>query len=510
MGAPLEWGVGREAAVRTRCRSAGGEGVGPVVPVAAAAPVMAGQDRAAATLAAVGAAAGTAGGDRRPLHWLVPPEREEWPSSCTEAQRALCSELGRVAVDRTILTAVANSNIAHDRYLGQYVDLVQRANISNLLLCALDNKTAVFLRKRGAAHYIRRMVTRTGADSSTTDNHATSALKFEVLHELLSLGVSVLLTDVDVPIFQNPFLSLVGDSDVENMSDGWDDRSVYGFVHTLPMSDGHGTLRSLRYETRNSGLLYVSATHEGLRLVDILRRRLAREDVWDQSAWNQETFRLAYGALQSAAVSVRVMNYLCVLNTKVLFKHLRHEPELGDPIRHLPAMAHMNYHPEKEPRMAATVAFYGSRDLAALSPWNGGEGRNSGGCVGKVGVMTNSMPPLTPAELRAHTLASSMVQSGGAWGWGPNHSALRGPVRFLPNGTLQSPWGSGSWGSVPSQWRKDSLHVVLPARSGTANETYLLMFLSEKWAFVAVRCSDEQVTYGRLLADPIPEKRLVW
>ena len=59
-----------------------------------------------------------------------------------------------------------------------------------------------------------------GADSSTTDNHATSGLKFEILYELLSLGVSVLLTDIDVPIFQDPFLILVRDSDVENMSDG--------------------------------------------------------------------------------------------------------------------------------------------------------------------------------------------------------------------------------------------------------------------------------------------------
>ena len=41
-----------------------------------------------------------------------------------------------------------------------------------------------------------------GADSSSTDNHATSALKFEVLYELLTIGVSVLLTDVDVPILQ--------------------------------------------------------------------------------------------------------------------------------------------------------------------------------------------------------------------------------------------------------------------------------------------------------------------
>ena len=49
--------------------------------------------------------------------------------------------------------------------------------------------------------------------------------------------------------FQDPFLALYGDADVENMSDGWDDDSVDGHTHELPMAvdDAHGPLRSLRY-----------------------------------------------------------------------------------------------------------------------------------------------------------------------------------------------------------------------------------------------------------------------
>ena len=72
------------------------------------------------------------------------------------------------------------------------------------------------------------------------------------------------------------------------------------------------------------------------------------------------------------------------------------------------------------------------------------------------------------------------------------------------NGTFESPFYPGTWGQVPGPWRKDAVHVQL------GDETYLVMFLSEKWSFVAVRCRDEQVSYGRLDADPIPEKRLVW
>jgi len=36
------------------------------------------------------------------------------------------------------------------------------------------------------------------------------------------------------------------------------------------------------------------------------------------------------------------------------------------------------------------------------------------------------------------------------------------------------------------------------------------MFLSEKWAFVAVRCSDEQVSHGKLQAETVPQQRLVF
>ena len=163
MGAALEWGDARRAAVATRCNGKlAREGSRPAA---------------------------------RPLHWLVQPDASSWPVNCEPDSRELCAAVRRVAVNRTVMVAVANQRIAHDQYLGKYVDLVRDAGVRNLLICALDNKTAGFLEARGVSWYLRRLRTRTGADSSSTDNHATSALKFEVLHELLIIGVSVLLTD---------------------------------------------------------------------------------------------------------------------------------------------------------------------------------------------------------------------------------------------------------------------------------------------------------------------------
>lgn len=53
------------------------------------------------------------------------------------------------------------------------------------------------------------------------------------------------------------------------------------------------------------------------------------------------------------------------------------------------------------------------------------------------------------------------------------------------------------------------LTLRLPRRPCTGDQTYLLMFLSEKWAFTAVRCSDEEVSFGQL-AGQTPRDRLVW
>ena len=299
------------------------------------------------------------------------------------------------------------------------------------------------------------------------------------------------------------------------MSDGWDEDSAYGYIHELPLPASLGSpagqgragqgsaaaepLRSVRLAARNSGLFYLSATHEAMRLMRTLAARMASEDVWDQSAYNMEIFRPAYGLYASAGVSVRTMNFLCFCNTKVLFKYMRHDTQLINPARHRPVSVHINYHPEKEARMRSVSRFYHEHDATALDRWNGGEGLRTGTCRGKVGVQLPTMPALTSSTLTSHILAANVVKADEAWTW----DGL-GPMRFESSGRLTSPWGEGTWGTVPSPWRKDSLHVKLGGR------TYLLMFLSEKWAFVAVRCEDEAVSYGRLERSDVPTKRLVF
>jgi len=219
--------------------------------------------------------------------------------------------------------------------------------------------------------------------------------------------------------------------------------------------------------------------------------------VWDQSAYNQEMFRVAHSERHTAGVSSRVMNHLCFMNTKALFKHMRYDKALMQ--HHRPVSVHVNYHPEKEARMVSIKQYYHEGVRTALDKWNGGEGHATQGCRDKVGVHQNQMSAMTLGELEKHTLARNVLAANEEWVW-----RERGPCRFESLGKFVSPWGDGTWGSVPSPWRKDSLHVTL------SGETYLLMFLSEKWSFVALRCSDEEVSFGQLRRLDVPSRRLVW
>lgn len=155
-----------------------------------------------------------------------------------------------------VLAAVSNKNILP--MLGTFLAGVSKASIRNVVVVALDDTTATFARSKGAHVYLRKLVARGGS----TDNHATSGLKFAVLREFIAVGCSVLLSDVDVlwvhrtrshPALapfgkwpshtrsiwqvppqtcrtwqvQNPFTlpSIHRDVDVEGMTDGWDGRA---------------------------------------------------------------------------------------------------------------------------------------------------------------------------------------------------------------------------------------------------------------------------------------------
>lgn len=195
---------------------------------------------------------------------------------------------------------------------------------------------------------------RTPRRSSGLRSHPPRPAPRRYVKEILTIGCSVLMSDIDVVYLQNPFRFLHHDADIEGTTDGWDDGSAYGWLETLddPSLGLAGRFRpAMRITAWNSGLWYARATAASLRLMSILSHRMATEDkTWDQAAFGEEVARPARDDHLAAGITKRALNHWCFCNSKTVFRRIRVEPRFAD---HVPVVVHANYHQPKEPRMRA-------------------------------------------------------------------------------------------------------------------------------------------------------------
>ena len=216
------------------------------------------------------------------LDWIVPRDAS-FPTNCdrpSEGIPELCDALRRVAINREVLVPVCDSNVMSQLEL--FLQATSRAGVTNVLVIALDQILANRLKQLGVAYWLR-------ADSAK-GSHKISAQKFKLIGALLSVGASVLVSDIDVIYVQDPFRFLHRDSDVEGTTDGWDAATAYGWteqVNDAPIGWAANTYthRSTAY---NSGLWFIQATLGGQRLLKLLAHRMATETTWDQTAYNEE------------------------------------------------------------------------------------------------------------------------------------------------------------------------------------------------------------------------------
>jgi len=404
----------------------------------------------------------------RPLNHVVKADDAQWPhpQACAEdeGRGRLCEVLKKVAINREVLAAVSNKNIFH--MLNLFVNGIKAANVSNAMVVALDDATDSWLAERNVPRYVKKLVSRTGS----TDNHATSGLKFKILVDFLSVGCSVLLSDVDVIWLADPFLYIYRDSDVEGMTDGWDEPTSYGYDY------GSGAVRVF---ARNSGMFYLSATHESNEMMKRLARRMESEGTWDQTAYNEEQFYPAHGTHATVGVTSRVMNYLCNLNSKTFFRFVREDKDLLHGYR--PLSLHVNYHPEKPQRMVDLHAWYHGgesklEDKAGIYKWNGGEGsRLATECKAAV----RPGPPQATKPLIQQVLLAQKAEWGGIkW------------IEFGADGTLNTPWGKGKWGDASSHKRPNTLYAEF------IGVMHLLSFTGS--TYESTRCSDGEHVRGSL------------
>ncbi|CAK9859840.1 unnamed protein product [Sphagnum jensenii] len=274
----------------------------------------------------------------------------------------LAKLLQDVAINKELIVGISNNNVRS--MLQVWFESIQRVGVTNYLVVALDDEIAQFCKDHKVPVY-RRDATISKAQANTGDNHAISGLKFHLLREFLVLGYSVLLSDVDILYFQNPFSYLQRDCDVESMTDGYDNATAYGY-DDVSDDQSMGWARyahTMRIWVFNSGLFYIRPTVPSIELLDRVTDRLSKEKAWDQAVFNEELFYPSHPGYEGLHASRRVLDYLLFLNSKMVFKILRKQ---GNFAQYKPVTIHVNYHPDKYDRMVALIDYFVNGKTDAL------------------------------------------------------------------------------------------------------------------------------------------------
>jgi hypothetical protein len=281
----------------------------------------------------------------------------------------LAKILEKVAVKREIIVALANSNVKE--MLQVWFTNIKRVGISNYLVVALDDEISKFCESNQVPFYKRDPDDGIDTIGKQGGNHAVSGLKFRILREFLQLGYSVLLSDVDIVYLQNPFDHLYRDSDVESMSDGHNNMTAYGYndVFDEPAMGWARYAHTMRIWVYNSGFFYIRPTIPSIELLDRVAARLSKENAWDQAVFNEELYFPSHPGYDGLHAARRTMDIYLFMNSKILFKTVRNDANLS---KLKPVIVHVNYHPDKLPRMKAVIEYYVNGKQDALKPFPDG------------------------------------------------------------------------------------------------------------------------------------------
>ncbi|XP_006341913.1 arabinosyltransferase RRA3-like [Solanum tuberosum] len=280
----------------------------------------------------------------------------------------LAKLLAEIAVGKEVIVALANSNVKS--MLEVWFNSIKKVGIPNYLVVALDDTIVEFCKENDVPVYKRDPDENVDFIGKSGGNHAVSGLKFRILREFLQLGYGVLLSDVDIVYLQNPFDHLYRDSDVESMSDGHNNMTAYGYndVFDEPSMGWARYAHTMRIWVYNSGFFYIRPTIPSIELLDRVADRLTTQpNSWDQAVFNEELAFPSHPGYVGLYASRRTMDIYLFMNSKVLFKTVRKDANLK---KLKPVIVHVNYHPDKFPRMKAVVEYYvnGKQDALDAFP----------------------------------------------------------------------------------------------------------------------------------------------
>ncbi|KAK2660491.1 hypothetical protein Ddye_007024 [Dipteronia dyeriana] len=284
----------------------------------------------------------------------------------------LAKMLEKVAVGKELIVALANTYVKD--MLEIWFTSIKRVGVTNYLVVALDDQIVEYCKTNDVPVYKRGPEEVIDSVARSGDAHAVSGLKFHILREFLQLGYSVLLSDIDIVYLQNPFDHLHRDSDVESMTDGHDNMTAYGFNDYFdePIMGWSRYVHTTRIWAYNSGFFYIRPTIPSIELLDRVVDRLSKQpNLWDQAVFNEELFFPSHPGYEGLHAAKRTLDFYQFMNSKVLFKTVRKDDKLK---KMKPVIVHVNYHPDKLPRMKAVVEFYVNGKQNALDAFPDGSG----------------------------------------------------------------------------------------------------------------------------------------
>jgi len=175
----------------------------------------------------------------------------------------------------------------------------------------------------------------------------------------------------------------------------------------------------------------------------------------------------------SVGAILRVMNYLCFVNSKVLFRQLRNMPTGRAPVA-----VQINYHADAAPRMKAVLAKFVDGDSTSLRALPLADSTHADAAA--TGDSANYGCERSGTHGGSGALAAQLVANS-PYAWGGV-----GDMSFKDGGILETPWGSGQWGlHSPSALYADFVgakHNVRMLESGMG---------------ISTRCSDSNVVLVR-------------
>lgn len=141
--------------------------------------------------------------------------------------------------------------------------------------------------------------------------------------------------------------------------------TAYGYDDVFDEPEMARYAPTMRIWLYNSGFFYMRPTTPSIELPD----RVAEPNSWDQAVFNEELFYPSHPGYDGLHASKRTMDYYLFMNSKVLFKTVRNDANLR---KFKPVIIHVNYHPDKLPRMQAIIEFYVNGKQDALKPFPDG------------------------------------------------------------------------------------------------------------------------------------------